>query len=826
MFGFQVVLKFRSGSAEVVVSTVQDFDRVVLSLTLTRRLLLANVARIFDPVGFLCPVILASKLLMRASWCGKVVGWDDPVPEDLASQWVRFLRSLLELSKLKFPRSLWPEEETVGKPSLVIFSDGSALAFGAAAYVRWELKAGGFWSRLIMAKCRIAPKDMLSIPRMELNGAVVGHRIKNFLEKETNLEFGKVLQLVDSSTVLGYLQKESSHMRAYEGQRIAEIQSTSKFVSGKLVNFGWVSTDVNPADWCTKPREAVDLVAGGFWERGPDFLRSDESSWPVKQSFKKDLEGEMIPKQVFAVMVSASDSVNQLISRASTWSKVVRVVARLLRWYAKEEHESKILAVEEIRTAKNKLIKYVQKDLTMELKEASDKGKGRYRKLAPVLDKEGVWRVGSRLRHFVPFTFDNKLPAILPPDSRVTLLVMEQSHRFSHSGQDGTLSRFRSQGFWTVGGGHIAKKVKKSCVPCRKLDPKCLNQPMGEFPEDIMKNPVAWGRCQMDLFGPFACRGDVNPRTRKKTWGMVIEDINSGAVHLGIVQDYSTNSVLLSMRRFGSLRGWPGLVYTDPGSQLESASGKLESWWNSMEGGLRELGTSKNFQWRVSPPDSPWRQGRAERRIAIVKRLLRLSIGDSVLTPVELQTVFMETANICNERPIGLSKPRDDGTYSLITPNQLLMGRSGNILPDDTDLAMNLPMSSRYRLVNHVTSSFWKKWSTEVSPGLVVRQKWHEASRNLRIGDLVMLSDSSPIKAKYKLGLVKDVHPSADGRVRTVTVGYVIIQKGVQSEDKVQRITVKRTVQRLSLILPVEEQTTLLEVEDHGAVVSIVKAGV
>ena len=116
-----------------------------------------------------------------------------------------FLRSLFELENVKFPRSLWLEEETVGLPSLIVFSDGAALAFGAAAYIRWELKSGGFWTRLIMAKCRIAPKTIVSIPRMELNGAVVGSRVRNFILKDTNLKFGKVFHFVDSSTVLGYI---------------------------------------------------------------------------------------------------------------------------------------------------------------------------------------------------------------------------------------------------------------------------------------------------------------------------------------------------------------------------------------------------------------------------------------------------------------------------------------------------------------------------------------------------------------------------------------------------------------------------------------------
>ena len=170
------------------------------------------------------------------------------------------------------------------------------------------------------------------------------------------------------------------------------------------------------------------------------------------------------------------------------------------------------------------------------------------------------------------------------------------------------------------------------------------------------------------------------------------------------------------------------MVYTDPGSQLGSASGKLEGWWNSMKRELRKLGTSKKNQCKVSPPDSSLRQGKAEHRIAIIERL-RLSNGDTRLSLVELQTVFMGTANICNERPIWLSKPRDYGTCSLITPKQLLQGQSSNVLPDDADLAANLPMNAQYRLIHHVTEAFWMKWSTEVSPGLVVRQ-WHESWRN------------------------------------------------------------------------------------------------
>ena len=303
---------------------------------------------------------------------------------------------------------------------------------------------------------------------------------------------------------------------------------------------------------------------------------------------------------------------------------------------------------------------------------------------------------------------------------------------------------------------------------------------------------------------------------------MVVEDVNSGAVHLDIVQDYSATAVLTSMRRFGCLRGWPGVMYSDPGSQLVSASGKLVSWWQEMQDSLMTFAGSKDFKWEISPADSPWRQGKVERRIAVVKRLIKLSVGDTRLTPVEFLTVLMEIANMCNERPIGLSKPRDDGTYVVLTPNQLLTGRSGNILPDDVQVVENLPVAARYRLINHVSTTFWNKWCVLVCPGLVVRQKWHQKSRNLQVGDLVMIAESSKVKAKYKLGIVDVVNYSDDGCVRSAIIRY-FIRKGLN--EKWTAVQVVRSVQRLTLILSVKEQDTMMMVKDSDFSIEVSAAG-
>ena len=812
----RVKVKLKQGGYEIhEISSVQDLLDFKEDL-LNRRELLSNVHSIFDPPGLLAPLLLQPKLLMRESWSGpNPVGWDDLLPEDQCERWIEFLTEFLCLGELSFPRSLWPEEEVVGEPVLIVFSDGSSVAFGAAAYIRWELKSGGYWSRLIMAKCKIAPKNMLSIPRMELLGAILGNRIKNFILMNTVLKFVRAYQFVDSSTVLGYVHKECGIFKPFEGIRVSEIQSTNVFEDGKLLNWAWVSTKDNPADMCTKPRLLKDLFPGGFWQDGPNFLLLPESDWPIKLTYRTDrLEGELVvSKQCHVAVVNADhpDLLGRIVNRISSWKKMCRVLAWILRLGA----PSGPLTAAEVRRAKQLLLLYAQREMTAELKLA-ESGKGRFRRLAPKLDDDGLWRVGSRVRQHVPFTYDSKLPVLLPTSHIITLQIMRDAHSHSHVAQDGTLCRFRMRGYWTVRAGSLAKKVALACVDCRKNSHQTISQPMGEIPGDQLKQPMAWGHCQMDLLGPFHCRGEVNPRTTKKAWGLVIEDVNSGAVHLDVVTGYSTTAVLMSLRRFGSLRGWPGVIQSDPGSQLESASGKLENWWSSFGKSLNTLAGSKNFEWRLSPADSPWRQGKAERRIGVVKRLLHLSIGDSRLSHLELQTVLMEVANICNERPIGLSKPREDGSYTVLTPNHLLLGRSSNILPDDTELTEELSGPDRYRFVNLVTTRFWDKWTSEVAPRLVLRQKWHQKSRNLCIGDLVMICEASRIKAKYKLAIVEAVHTSNDGCVRSVTLRYSNLRG-----DGWTSVRVKRCVQRLVLVLPVEEQDNPLDVSDHDSHVEV-----
>ena len=165
-----------------------------------------------------------------------------------------------------------------------------------------------------MAKLKRSPKDMISIVRMELCGAVTGNRFKNFLLNKTNMQFSHVGQFVDSSTVLGYIHKEFGNFGPYEGVRIAECHLTSQFVDCKLEGWAWVEGEENPADWCTKPSSVQDITSDSFWMKRPKFLLDDESSWPVKLTYRIDkLDGKSI-KLFFCAGNDALVQYNQISS--------------------------------------------------------------------------------------------------------------------------------------------------------------------------------------------------------------------------------------------------------------------------------------------------------------------------------------------------------------------------------------------------------------------------------------------------------------------------------------------------------------------------------
>ena len=179
------------------------------------------------------------------------------------------------LNEVSFPRGLFALN-SASQPILCIFADASEYAFGACAYLRWEKKDGTFEVRFIAAKSRVAPLKKLTIPRLELQAALLASRLSKIIQKESRLEFNEIIYFTDSTIVLAWIQSTSRVYKQFVSSRIGEIQSNS-----------------NPSQWRHIPSECnvADDVSRGIavddlsqrWQHGPEFLQLPEKDWPKKR---------------------------------------------------------------------------------------------------------------------------------------------------------------------------------------------------------------------------------------------------------------------------------------------------------------------------------------------------------------------------------------------------------------------------------------------------------------------------------------------------------------------------------------------------------------
>ena len=210
-----------------------------------------------------------------------------------------------------------------------------------------------------MAKCRIAPINKLSTPQMELNAAVLSKRGRKVIEKEMRFDFERVLQIVDSETVLSMIHKTSTRFKVYEGVRIGEIQAAT---GGNLTCWAWMSGQHNTADWLTRGRAPEELNNDSHWWNGPPILYRPIEEWGLKFNPKKEpLPGE---KKVHVVAVSSIEALLIDYERFSNINKAIWLVARLLN-IAKEKSfkggRTLSIWVKQLQEAENFIVKEVQK---------------------------------------------------------------------------------------------------------------------------------------------------------------------------------------------------------------------------------------------------------------------------------------------------------------------------------------------------------------------------------------------------------------------------------------------------------------------------------
>ena len=154
---------------------------------------------IFDPLGFLSPVILHPKLLLQRLTREKL-DWDETIDENAKNIWDRWYSTLTSLSEITIPRCVTLGLHDDMKKELHIFCDASQYAYAAVAYIKVTDKEDTSRTSIVMAKSRVAPQA--TIPRLELSAAVIGVRIYEKIIDELSLTDTTAYFWTDSMVIL------------------------------------------------------------------------------------------------------------------------------------------------------------------------------------------------------------------------------------------------------------------------------------------------------------------------------------------------------------------------------------------------------------------------------------------------------------------------------------------------------------------------------------------------------------------------------------------------------------------------------------------------
>jgi hypothetical protein len=716
------------------------------SQKLTKRILLSQVSKLFDPLGWLSCITVSMKILLQETWSLEI-DWDQELPSEMGDQFREWAFQLNSIKDLAIPRSIVGQSHTI---EIFLFCDASEKAYAACIYA--VTTDDQRLAHLLVAKSKVAPMKRLSIPRLELCAMHLGTKLlEAVIQSFSKLKHSIIVSISawsDSTVALAWVSGESHRWCTFVANRVADIQRRQPELPWKHC-----PSAENPADIPSRGVLPDELIKNSevesLWWNGPDWLLSQK--WPQQPSILETNEEQKrtliaahsIPKQ------------NELIdlNTFSCIDRAIRVIAICRRWLThKAEPKGGFINFQERREA---LLAIVASEqfiyLLEEFKQMNRSRDGQVDKnskivsLYPFIDEvdNRIIRVGGRLaRSALPMW--TKYPILIPHSSPLAKLLTRKAHLETlHGTASLTLARLRQQ-FWITRGTEVVRKCIKDCVTCAR------------FTTDIPAR--AFTNTGIDFAGPFFIR---DGQAESKSYICLLICMASKAIHMELASDLSSCSCLAAIKRFVARRGLPQAIYSDNGSNFIGLRNNL-------------LNQKMGITWKLIPPAAPHFGGLWESGVKSAKHHLRRVLGNHMLTFEELSTMLCQVEQILNSRPLTALPDAPDDQLA-ITPAHLINGFALNefypelkkqTISEDEPMPTSESPKKRYLHIRNLVATFWRRWSKEYVVTLQKRKKWSREEANLKTGDIVLISDENSPPLSWPLARIIHAHAGHENRVR------------------------------------------------------------
>lgn len=764
--------------------TFQTFISEIPTL-LTKRNILSDISKQFDPLGWICPLIVRAKIFIQQLWLLNL-DWDDEIPSNQCKEWIAIRSSLHTASEIKIPRSI--SHHLNHSIELHGFSDASIHAYAAVVYTRSSQPDGTYTINIISAKTRVAPVRQLSIAKLELAGAHLLSKLLSKVKSDLKIPINQTTAWTDSSIVLQWMKCHPNKLQTYVANRISDILNNKD-----ICHWRHIPGSQNPADCASRGAEASLLKNHPLWWTGPPWLHQPVHNWPISTP---EFSDEIPELKTSALTTSVQENeLLDFIQSFSSLTHLTRIFALVLRFVHniknRKDRHTGIISLNELNASLNKCISLVQQSEFYaefnNLKKCRQiSASSHLKSLNPILS-ENLIRVGGRLQHS-NLSHNEKHPIILPKSHHLTKIIINFTHlQTLHGGVQLVITTLRLK-YWIISMRSSVRNEIHKCITCFRFAAQRSTQLMGNLPKPRITIDRAFTNTGVDCAGPIDIRMSKGRGAKSyKGYITLFICLSTKAIHIEVVSEMSTAAFLAAYRRFVSRRGTPANMYSDNGTNFVGASKiikKTTMLHLSIEI-INELSIN-GTQWHFIPASAPHFGGLWEAGIKSMKQHLKRIIGNNTLTFEELTTLLYQIEQCLNSRPL-CPVTSDPSDLSILTPGHFLIGNSLLAPPDNPNEFENTNILSRWHLVQRLYHNFWKRWQHEYLVRLQQRPKWQSQTNNIKIDDLVIIIEDNLPPSRWILGRVVDTHPGTDGLVRVVTI-------------KCKNSTVKRPISKIALL--------------------------
>lgn len=749
----------------------------------TKRSILKSLAKVFDPLGYFSPILLKGKQILQRCWENHL-NWDDTLDNETMNEWKSVTDSIDKISTIKLPRYLECDQSEDTKFSLMCFCDASSQAYATIIYLHVE-KRECRNTHLIFSKTRLAPKRIVSIPRLELLAVNIGIRSLKFIEAELKLPIIQKTLWTDSQCVLHWL-KTNKTLPIFVENRVKEIRTC------KDIDFLYISTDENPADIASRGA-TFTMLMNSNWFEGPIWINDQKENWPQwKINSSDDTTISVNHEECLAASneLKTQKSQNTVFDYPfyinpndfSTLIRLIRVTAWCLRFIknvkGKCGSRDDILSCEELKEAKTLWEIRSQSIYYPEVME--DKSNKLKKQLDLKVDENGVIRCYGRLIH-ADLPKEALFPKLLHQKDPFTRLVVEDFHNCAlHAGTSTTLSQLRRE-YWIPKGRKTVQTILNRCIVCVKSEGGSYKIPDAPpLPKSRVTVGYAFGYTGVDYFGPITIKFG---KRSEKAWIVIFACETTRALHLELVENLSTVEFIQCLKRFIARRGKPIEFKSDNASQFKLAKTVINNAWYQLlnDTSVQNYIANVGIRWNFIIEEAPWMGGFYERLIKEIKRSLNKTVGKRILTWSQMNTLVVEIEAVLNSRP--LTYVDQDISSFVLTPAHFLSINQKTGMPDIVD--HNIDLLATWKRGTEYLNEFWNVWKNHYLVSLRERMikvnKFNKTSMRVpKIDDVVIIKEKLLPRGTWRLGKLVEINISNDGKHRSAKVllsGNVVVQR-------------------------------------------------